>query len=140
MSLLTRMRRNVEGTAALEFALVAPLFFMTIFTMIGYGIYLSASYSVQQIAADTARTAVAGLSSVERKSLSNTYIQSSKLDYAFINKSKLNVDVKDDASNLNQFTVTVAYDSSDLPIWNLFAFALPDKVIRRYATIRLGGI
>jgi len=140
MSLMTRIRKNVEGAAALEFAIVAPLFFMTIFTMIGYGIYLSASYAIQQIAADAARTAVAGLSETERKSLANTFIQSSTLSYAFIDKKKLTVDVADDVSNLNQFTVTIAYDSSELPIWNLFSFALPDEEIKRYATIRLGGI
>ncbi|MBP1857065.1 TadE/TadG family type IV pilus assembly protein [Rhizobium herbae] len=140
MSLMTRIRKNVEGAAALEFAIVAPLFFMTIFTMIGYGIYLSASYAIQQIAADAARTAVAGLSETERKSLANTFIQSSTLSYAFIDKKKLTIDVADDVSNLNQFTVTIAYDSSELPIWNLFSFALPDEEIKRYATIRLGGI
>ncbi len=140
MSIITRVRQNNEGAAALEFAIVAPLFFLTIFTMIGYGIYLSASHAIQQIAADAARTAVAGLSETERKSLAKTFIQSSTLDYAFINKNKLTIDVEDDVSNLNQFTVTIAYDSSELPIWKLFSFALPDEQIKRYATIRLGGI
>ncbi|WP_349434603.1 TadE/TadG family type IV pilus assembly protein [Pararhizobium sp. A13] len=140
MSLISRLRKNIEGAAALEFAIVAPLFFLTIFTMIGYGIYLSASHAIQQIAADAARTAVAGLSETERKSLANTFIQSTTLDYAFISRDKLTVDVEDDVSNLNQFTVTIAYDSSELPIWKLFSFALPDEQIKRYATIRLGGI
>lgn len=140
MSLLLRLRRNIEGAAALEFAIVAPLFFLVIFTMIGYGIYLSATHAIQQIAADAARTAVAGLSATERKSLANTFIQSTTLDYAFIDRDKLTIDVEDDASNLNQFTVTIAYDSSELPIWKLFSFALPDDQIKRYATIRVGGI
>ncbi|MCV9960620.1 pilus assembly protein [Pararhizobium sp. BT-229] len=140
MSLLSRLRRNIEGAAALEFAIVAPLFFLVIFTMIGYGIYLSATHAIQQIAADAARTAVAGLSATERKSLANTFIQSSTLDYAFIDPDKLTIDVEDDVGNLNQFTVTIAYDSSELPIWKLFSFALPDDQIKRYATIRVGGI
>lgn len=140
MSLISRMRRDTDGAAALEFAIIAPLFFLTIFTMIGYGIYLSATHAVQQIAADAARTAVAGLSSTERKSLAQSFIQSSTLDYPFINKTKLTVDVADDVQNLNQFTVTIVYDSSELPIWKLFSFALPDEEIKRYATIRLGGI
>lgn len=140
MPLISRLRKNIEGAAALEFAIVAPLFFLTIFTMIGYGIYLSASHAIQQIAADAARTAVAGLSEAERKSLANTFIQSATLDYAFIDKKKLTVEVEDDVGNLNQFTVTIAYDSGELPIWKLFSFALPDEQIKRYATIRLGGI
>ena len=140
MSLISRMRGDTDGAAALEFAIIAPLFFMTIFTMIGYGIYLSATHAIQQIAADAARTAVAGLSATERKSLAQSFIQSSALDYAFINKAKLTVAVADDVQNHNQFTVTIVYDSSDLPIWKLFSFALPDENIRRYATVRLGGI
>ncbi len=140
MSLISRMRGDTEGAAALEFAIVAPLFFMTLFTMIGYGIYLSATHAIQQLAADAARTAVAGLSETERKSLAQSFIQSSTLNYAFINRAKLTVNVADDVQNLNQFTVTVTYDSSELPIWKLFSFALPDEEIKRYATIRLGGI
>ena len=110
MSLISRMRGDTDGAAALEFAIIAPLFFLTIFTMIGYGIYLSATHAVQQIAADAARTAVAGLSATERKSLAQSFIQSSTLDYPFINKTKLTVDVADDVQNLNQFTVTIVYD------------------------------
>lgn len=140
MSLISRIYRNNTGTAALEFALVAPVFFMTIFTMIGYGIYLSASHAIQQISADAARTAVAGLSEGERKTLANSFIQTAALDYAFINKSKLTVSVADDVRNLNQFTVTITYDASELPIWKLFSFALPEEKIERYSTIRLGGI
>lgn len=140
MSLISRLRGDTKGAAALEFAIIAPLFFLTLFTMIGYGVYLSATHAIQQIAADAARTAVAGLSSTERKSLAKSFIQSSTLNYTFINKAKLAVDVQDDVKNLNQFTVTVVYDSSDLPIWKLFSFALPDEEIKRYATIRLGGI
>lgn len=140
MSILRRLSKDNGGTAAVEFAIVAPLFFLTIFTMIGYGIYLSATYAVQQIAADAARTAIAGLSLTERKSLATQFIQKSTMNYAFIDGTKLAVDVQDDVANTNQFTVSIAYDSTNLPIWNLFSFALPDGQIRRYATIRLGGL
>lgn len=140
MSVLGRFSKNERGAAAVEFAIIAPMFFLIVFSIIGYGIYLSATYAVQQIAADAARTAVAGLSQTERKTLATQFIQSTTMNYAFIDKAKLAVDVQDDASNTNQFTVTIAYDSAALPIWNLFSFALPDPKIKRYATIRLGGI
>lgn len=136
----SRVVKDRHGTAALEFALVAPLFFLTIFTLIGYGIYLSANYAVQQIAADAARMAVAGLSQTERQTLANNYINTSISSYNFIKKDKMKIDVKDDVNDASQFTVSLAYDSSDLPIWNLFSFALPDKNIKKFATIRLGGM
>jgi Flp pilus assembly protein TadG len=95
---------------------------------------------VQQIAADAARTAVAGLSESERRLLAEDFISRSSKTYSFINPSEMKVIVADDPGNTNQFTVTITYDSGELPIWKLFSFALPDEVIRRDATIRLGGI
>lgn len=140
MQIFPRLSDRREGAAAVEFALIAPLFFMTILTMIGYGIYLSASHSIQQIAADAARTAIAGLSATERHDLADHYIRTSINGYAFIDSGKVVFDVQDDVNNLDQFTVTITYDASALPVWNLFTFAMPDQEISRYATIRLGGI
>ncbi|MBN9055015.1 MAG: hypothetical protein BGO06_00710 [Shinella sp. 65-6] len=140
MHALTRLSKDRAGTSALEFAIVAPLFFLTLFTLIAYGIYLSVTHSVQQIAADAARTAVAGLNPAERITLVNRYLDASRLDYSFINRAKMQVVVTDDPGNPDQFTVTITYDSSDLPIWKLFTFALPHENIQRYATLRVGGM
>ena len=140
MHALTRLSKDRAGTSALEFAIVAPLFFLTLFTLIAYGIYLSVTHSVQQIAADAARTAVAGLNPAERIALVNRYLDASRLDYSFINRAKMQVVVTDDPGNPDQFTVTITYDSSDLPIWKLFTFALPHENIQRYATLRVGGM
>ena len=56
------MRRHLRGfgqdgcgTAVVEFAIIAPVFILVLFLMIGFGIYLSAAHSVQQLAADAAR-------------------------------------------------------------------------------------
>ncbi|MDX3925382.1 MAG: pilus assembly protein [Shinella sp.] len=140
MRALLKLYRNREGASALEFAIIAPLFFLVLFSLIAYGIYLGVAHSVQQIASDAARTAVAGLNEAERISLVNRYLERSTLDHAFLDRSRMTVRVSDDAGNSEQFTVAISYDSSDLPIWKLFTFALPGSTIERYATIRLGGI
>ncbi|MGD9476557.1 UNVERIFIED_ORG: pilus assembly protein [Roseateles sp. XES5] len=140
MHALTRLSKDRAGTSALEFAIVAPLFFLALFTLIAYGIYLSVTHSVQQIAADAARTAVAGLNPTERVTLVNRYLDASRFNYSFLNRSKMQVIVADDPGNPDQFTVTISYDSSDLPIWKLFTFALPHEKIQRYATVRVGGL
>jgi Flp pilus assembly protein TadG len=140
MHALFRLKKDRAGTSALEFAIIAPLFVLSLFTLIAYGIYLSVTHSVQQIAADAARTAVAGLDTAERVSLVNRYIDSSRLDYSFLNRTKMLVEVGDDPGNPDQFTVRITYDSSDLPIWKLFTFALPAQKIERYATVRVGGV
>jgi len=140
MRTLSRLIDDRSGTSALEFAIIAPLFFLVLFTLIAYGIYLSVTHAVQQVAADAARTAVAGLNPAERVFLVNRYLDASHFDYAFLNRKKMQVVVTDDAANPDQFTVTITYDSGDLPIWNLFTFALPSQTIERYATVRVGGM
>lgn len=139
MQALYRFARDRAGTSALEFAIIAPLFFLVLFTMIAYGIYLGVTHSVQQVAADAARTAVAGLNTSERISLVNRYLGTSRFEYALLDPERISVAIADDAGNPDQFTVTVSYDSSDLPIWRLFTFVLPQPKIERYATIRVGG-
>ncbi|KJF66571.1 MULTISPECIES: TadE/TadG family type IV pilus assembly protein [Rhizobium] len=134
-----RFFRDRSGSSAVEFAIVAPIFFLVLLTMIAYGIYLMAAYSVQQIAADAARTAVAGLNTTERQQLARDFITKSDLSYAFMDKTRFTVDVATDPANANQFTVKVEYDASDLPIWSLYSYTLPDTVIRRFSTIRIGG-
>ncbi|MES5096984.1 TadE/TadG family type IV pilus assembly protein [Agrobacterium sp. BA1120] len=132
--------RNRSGSAAVEFAIVAPVFILVLLTMIAYGIYLTAAYAVQQVAADAARTAVAGINTTERQSLAKDFIDKSALNYIFLDKKYVNVSVGSDPANVNQFTVTVEYDATELPIWSLYTYALPDKTIRRFSTIRIGGI
>lgn len=140
MKILKRYRACEKGTAAIEFAIISPIFILVIMTLIAYGIYLSAAHSVQQITADAARTAIAGVTETEREQLVSTFISKSTINNAFLDPTKFTVTVKPDPSNSNQFTVSVAYDATNLPIWNLYSYALPGKTITRFATIRMGGI
>lgn len=140
MKIVGRLLANKRGTAAVEFAIVAPVFLLFVLSLIAYGIYLSAAHALQQMTADAARTAVAGLSDAERVQLVNNYITLSTLNDPLIDRKKLQVTVATDPQNANQFTVTTEYDASALPIWNLYAFPLPNTKIRRFATIRMGGI
>lgn len=138
--LIRRYAINKSGAAAVEFALIAPLFFLTLLSLVAYGIYFSAAHSVQQLAADAARTAVAGLNETERETLVADFVNRTTMNHALLDKSRLSLQVQLDPSNPNQFTVSLSYDASNLPIFNLFSYAMPDKQIRRFATVRVGGI
>lgn len=130
-----------SGTSAIEFAIIAPVFILLVFGMIAYGIYFGAMHSVQQIAADAARTAIAGLDETERKTLAQRFIDLNANGYVFIDGSKLAVSVKDSEADAEQFVVTLRYDAAQLPIWNLLPIVpLPEKTIVRSSTIRVGGI
>jgi Flp pilus assembly protein TadG len=140
MSIITRFRDSNQGTAALEFAIISPIFILVLMTLVAYGIYLSAAHSVQQIAANAARTAVAGVTAAERTQLVNTYITTSTLNDPILQRSNFTVTVNPDPTNANQFVVSLVYNAQNLPIWNLYSFAMPSKTITRTATIRMGGI
>jgi Flp pilus assembly protein TadG len=57
---LRRFRRNRRGSAAVEFALVAPVFFALLFAIIETGIVFFASQLLETIAQDSARTILTG--------------------------------------------------------------------------------
>ncbi|MBA8909991.1 TadE/TadG family type IV pilus assembly protein [Aminobacter ciceronei] len=130
-----------SGTSAIEFAIVAPVFILLVFGMIAYGIYFGALHSVQQMAADAARTAIGGLNEAERKTLAQRYIDLNGDGYVLIDKTKLTVDAKDSANDSEQFVVSLSYDARQLPIWNLLTMLpMPEQTIKRSSTIRVGGI
>jgi Flp pilus assembly protein TadG len=139
--LCSRFLLDARGTAAVEFALLSPFFLLMVMGMVAYGIYFGASHSLQEIAADAARTALAGLDQAERQSLVAAYVGRNAGGFPFIDPARLSVEAEDSADDGSQFVVSLRYDARDLPIWNLFAgLPLPDMTIARKTTIRIGGI
>lgn len=109
--------------------------------MLAYGIYFGAAHSIQQIAADAARTAIAGVNAEERKALTSQFITSNAENYSFVDVDKLDFRIADSDADENQFVVQITYDARELPIWNIFAgLPLPGTTISRTSTIRIGGI
>ncbi|MCD2171350.1 TadE/TadG family type IV pilus assembly protein [Rhizobium sp. C4] len=136
-SLITMLRRR-DGASAVEFAILAPIFIAGLLSMVGYAIYLSASASVQQMTEEAARAAVAGLSASERQSLAEHAVAMSMKDRAFIDPKKVKVTVS--GQDTDRYSIQVAYDAADLPIWSLFTYALPaTKSISRTTVMRVGG-
>lgn len=127
--------------SAVEFAIIAPLFLFILFGLIVFGIYLGASHSVQQIAASAARASIAGLDASERTELAETYIDHNAGDFPLIVPAYLSVSSEAHDAGPDTFRITVSYDTSHLPIWDLFpaVFGLP-KTISTTSVIRDGGI
>ena len=141
MKILKMFMCRHDGTSAVEFAILAPLFILLIMGMIAFGIYFGAMHSVQQIAADAARTAIAGLNETERQTLAQRFIDVNAGHYVFIDSSRLDVEVSDNPDDPQQFIVAIQYDARDLPIWRLLtSLPLPGTTISRSSTIRIGGI
>lgn len=134
-------RRDISATAAIEFAMLFPLFLLLFLGMVAYGIYFGASHSVQQIAADAARVAIAGLDETERQTMVANFITRNAAGYVFVDPAKLTAETYDNTDDGSQFVVTIRYDARNLPIWNLLpGLPMPAMTIARESTIRVGGI
>ncbi|MBE7733417.1 TadE/TadG family type IV pilus assembly protein [Devosia faecipullorum] len=132
---------DTRGAALIEFAILTPVFLLMVMGMLAYGIYFGAAHALQQLAADAARTAIAGISASEGRGLVESYLARNAGAYMLIDPQRLSFRVEVAASNPDQYLVELRYDASDLPIWNLYPpLPLPEKQIARGATIRRGGI
>lgn len=130
-----------QGSAAVEFAILGPVFILILQGIVAFGIYFSAAHSVQQLAADAARTAISGLDETERVHLTTRFIDNNGGEYALVNPQFLQVSVSDSNKDASQFKVTLQFDAASLPIWNLYRdLPLPGRMITRSATIRVGGM
>ena len=133
--------QDTHGTAVLEFAILTPVFLLMLTGMLAYGIYFGAAHALQQLAADAARTSIAGIDRAERDFLVAAFITRNADAYLLIDPARLQYEIGDSAGDPNQYVVQLRYDATDLPIWNLYPpLPLPSPEIIYGATIRRGGI
>ncbi|RTL48366.1 MAG: pilus assembly protein [Bradyrhizobiaceae bacterium] len=137
---LSGFRRNSVGASAVEFALLLPVFMAIIFGIVVFGSYLAMVHGVQQLAAEAARSSVAGLSETERSSLANGYVTSNVGSYPLIAPGRITVNAATSPTDANVFVVTVNYDASGSFIYSLPSFVpAPPTTIVRSAAIPRGG-
>lgn len=133
--------RDDSGTSAVEFAILTPVFLLLLTGMLAYGVYFGAAHSLQQLAADAARTAIAGLDESERNALVGDFLAANADSYALIDADRLSVTIGDKPGDPDHYRVVLEYDAGDLPIWDLYPpLPLPSQQIIYSSTIRRGGI
>lgn len=133
--------RNDRGGAAVEFAILAPVYLMMLGGMLAYGLYFGAAHSLQQLAADAARISIAGLDSAERNRLVGAYLDRHAGGYMLLNRQYLTYSIGDDPADPTQYSVALRYDAIELPIWNLYPpLPMPSRFMVYGATIRQGGL
>lgn len=141
MRFLVRFCRSSSASSAVEFALLTPVFLLMLMGMLAYGIYFGAANSIQQLAADAARVSISGLNQTERNTLVKRYLDNNADQYMLIERARLSYTIGDKPADTTQYAVTLRYDASQLPIWNLYLpLPLPSKQISFSSTIRKGGI
>ncbi len=141
MRTLAGFTRAQRGTSAVEFAILTPVFLLLLTGMLAYGIYFGAAHSLQQLAADAARTAIAGLDEAERDALVGDFLEANAGDYVLLDRARLTYAIGDKPGDPTHYRVTLTYDATDLPIWNLYLpLPLPSSTIAYSSTIRRGGL
>ncbi|MDB5619702.1 MAG: pilus assembly protein [Tardiphaga sp.] len=133
---LLRCRR---GSSAVEFAMVLPIFLTIVFGIVVFGSYLAVIHGVQQLAAEAARSSVAGMSESERGSIATSFVTANAGTYPMIDATRLTVNAATSPTNTNVFVVTVNYDASSMFIYALPFVPLPPTHIIRTAVIPYGG-
>jgi Flp pilus assembly protein TadG len=129
------------GASAVEFALVMPVFLLLVLGAMAYGIYFGAAHSIQQLAADAARIAVAGLDPNERHDLVRGYIEDHAGTYVLIDPARLSFSAAPSAIDPDQYVVEISYDATALPVWNIYPpVPMPGKTISYRSIIRNGGV
>ncbi len=131
------LARDEDGNAAIEFAIVAPVFIFLMAGMVFYGIYFGVVHSVQQISAEAARAAIAGVTDQERVSLAEAKATTDIAANPLLDPAAATVAVAQSAGNLS---VTIRYDTSSMPMWAFQGLLpLPAKVVERVGVIDTGG-
>lgn len=110
--------RNTRGTSAVEFALIAPFLLLLVGAILAYGTIFATSLSLQQIAAETARATIGGLSDTERKTLAQSKLNAIANDYPMLDVSKVTFDF-DVGAGTQISRVTLRYDMSTHPAYAL---------------------
>jgi Flp pilus assembly protein TadG len=136
----SEIQKDRRGVAAIEFALIAPVFFLLLLGIAAYGIYFSAISSLQELTADAARASVAGVSADERQTIVSAYVTQSKPNYQLLSGHPINVTATPYPGDPTRYTVTLQTDISKLPLQGQTSiFPMPSAVIQRTAVVRIGG-
>lgn len=134
----TKTVRGAEsGAVAVEFAIVGPLFLVLLIGILVWGQYFWVAHTVQQLANDSARAALAGLDPAERESLARATMTAEVADYPSLRPAAAAVVVD---SKSDRLTVSVRYDTAH-DAFRAFDGLVPSppKTVLRQASVRLGG-
>lgn len=129
-----------SGASALEFAIVSPVFILILLGLIVYGVYFTVLHGVQQVAAEAARAAIAGLDDGERRALAAARAEAVVETYPFLQRERMQVEAGSDPADIDLFRVTVRYDASHLGLAALDGLIpVPSDEFARASVVRRGG-
>ncbi|HEY5336830.1 MAG TPA: TadE/TadG family type IV pilus assembly protein [Rhizomicrobium sp.] len=134
---LKNFARRTEGGVAIEFAMIAPVFFAMLLGIVSYGGYFWIAHNVQELANDAARAALPGLTASERQQLAQTQLTAELKNYGALDAKAASAIYNGDS---NGYTVRISYDAASSGFWSAAGLVpMPSSTIVRSASIKLGG-
>jgi Flp pilus assembly protein TadG len=132
-----KVRGAESGAVAVEFAILGPLFLVMMIGILVWGQYFWVGHTVQQLANDSARAALAGLDTAERESLARATLAAEVADYPGLRAAARAVVVENHSDRL---TVSIRYDTAQ-DAFRAFDGLVPSPptTVLRQASVRLGG-
>lgn len=131
---------SAGGSSAVEFALILPLLLSLLFGIVAYGSYISVVHSIQQIAAEAARSSIGGLTDAERAMLARQSVYNHAGSYLMIDPQKLFVEHAATDAGTSVFRVRLRYDADGMFIFQLpIISVIPNRQIIRSASVQRGG-
>ncbi|MGE0597334.1 MAG: TadE family protein [Hyphomonadaceae bacterium] len=130
-------RFDRAGAAAVEFAILGPLLLAVLMGIFAYGGYFLTAHTVQQIANDAARAAIAGLDDSERSAIATQTARAGITTHPSLRGDITDLRV---AREGHMLVVRLVYNAGDDPYWAFMSLVpAPPPVIERTASIRIGG-
>ncbi|MDZ4363780.1 TadE/TadG family type IV pilus assembly protein [Brevundimonas sp.] len=121
----------------MEFALVGPLLVLLLMGLVVYGGWFWLAQSVQHLASEGARAAVAGMDDDERGDLARAAVSGVVVSGSGFQPADLTVSVGGEDGTVR---VDVTYDAADHPLMALSGIVpSPPRRITRSAIVRIGG-
>lgn len=130
-----RFWRDARGVSAIEFAMLAMVFFTLIFGIVIYGAYFASLMVVHHIASEAARATVSGLTDDERSTLAHARADEVEASFStFLDAATLQVDTTAAGQGLYEVTVSQEFDSFGLTSISPF---LPLPPAHQTATVQV---
>ena len=129
--------RDSRGAAIVEFALLAPVLLTILLGVLGYGQYFLLAHSAQQLANDSARATISGMSAAERVGLASAAMARDLSRLPEIKPGTAAIAVEEAPPMV---TVRVRIDASAIGLFRIKLLPMPDPMIERSAVIQQGGV
>lgn len=98
-----------SGAVAVEFVLIAPLLITLLFGIVCVGYFFGIAHSVQQLASETARVSVNGLSAPEREGLALGYLSHASTRFPLLLQDAITPQIEVSDGMLPDIRVTISY-------------------------------